>query len=339
VDAALVSVPLGVALAVLVAVDASPTPDDPIFPRLIERREAAVTSEELFDESSIVVTPMGLTTESLRVPFSGTVTSLDKCKSGLPINAGDVVLSVDGQPRIALATKAPMYRVLRAGDSGADVSQLQRALADLGEPVGETGRMDTPTISAVRALRFRAGDSGATGSIGPSSFVWLPENPFTPTSCDLTLGALVAENSSIATRTSLAQGLRASLPDTRMSIDRSQYVVEIAGVLLSLDEEGFVSDIPDVIEQMAIVSAQSNAGPINATARLKQPLQVFGVPTSALTPLDETRACVQLDEGQWVRVDVISGQFGKAYVSSPNLRAGEFVVYPVRWQQADSSPC
>lgn len=45
---------------------------------------------------------------------------------------GDVVVEVSGRPVFVLEGTAPMYRSLRPGMSGADVVQLQVALARLG---------------------------------------------------------------------------------------------------------------------------------------------------------------------------------------------------------------
>lgn len=64
---------------------------------------------------------------------------------------------VSGAPYFLLPGPLPLYRDLRAGDSGDDVAHLQRALAAVGFSVRDTGTVDTPTMRAVRRMFDRAG--------------------------------------------------------------------------------------------------------------------------------------------------------------------------------------
>ncbi len=74
-------------------------------------------------------------------------------KVGTTIKEGMVILEVSGRPVIALAGGTPNYRTLQPGSEGADVKQLQRALARLGYDPGEAdGTYDTDTADAVAEL-------------------------------------------------------------------------------------------------------------------------------------------------------------------------------------------
>ncbi|MFF3760344.1 peptidoglycan-binding protein [Streptomyces sp. NPDC002185] len=78
----------------------------------------------------------------------------------LPVRAGDtvrpgqVLMEVSGRPVFALKGGLPVYRDLRPGSTGDDVRQLQRALVELGHPVGADaqGRFGSGTKTALAAL-------------------------------------------------------------------------------------------------------------------------------------------------------------------------------------------
>lgn len=77
---------------------------------------------------------------------------------GATLNAGSVILEVTGRPVILLAGELPVYRTLRAGVSGPDVTQLKAALRSLGiDPGNDTATYDSATAAAVRELYARIG--------------------------------------------------------------------------------------------------------------------------------------------------------------------------------------
>uniref|UniRef100_A0AAU2VTP4 Peptidoglycan-binding protein n=1 Tax=Streptomyces sp. NBC_00008 TaxID=2903610 RepID=A0AAU2VTP4_9ACTN len=70
--------------------------------------------------------------------------------SGAKIKEGDVLMTVNGRPVLALQGTVPMYRAMGPGMSGDDVKQLQKALRRLGfEPGGVTGTFGQGTAAAV----------------------------------------------------------------------------------------------------------------------------------------------------------------------------------------------
>jgi HlyD family secretion protein len=88
-----------------------------------------------------------------------------RVQTGDEFDAGEVLLEVSGRPVFALAGEVPGYRDLRPGMRGADVTQLQQALADLGYPTGDAdGEYGPATKSAVAAFYQTLGyDAPTTG--------------------------------------------------------------------------------------------------------------------------------------------------------------------------------
>ena len=70
-----------------------------------------------------------------------------------------MILEVAGRPVILLPGELPVYRTLRAGVSGPDVTQLKAALLALGIDPGNAGAnaYDAGVAAAVRELYSRVG--------------------------------------------------------------------------------------------------------------------------------------------------------------------------------------
>ncbi|WP_227423128.1 RND family efflux transporter [Pengzhenrongella sicca] len=78
---------------------------------------------------------------------------------GATLAAGDLLLEVAGRPVLLLPGELPVYRTLRAGVAGPDVTQLKAALEQLGIDPGDAASpvYDAATADAVAALYARAG--------------------------------------------------------------------------------------------------------------------------------------------------------------------------------------
>ncbi|QAY60182.1 hypothetical protein ET475_09400 [Microbacterium protaetiae] len=77
--------------------------------------------------------------------------------SGTKVVVGNVVATVNGSPVFALESPFPFYRDMGVGDSGIDVSALQRSLVSLGLLSQADGQFGQATASAVAQLFTRAG--------------------------------------------------------------------------------------------------------------------------------------------------------------------------------------
>jgi len=78
---------------------------------------------------------------------------------GATFGAGNVALEVTGRPVIVLPGDLPVYRTLRVGVSGPDVTQLKQALSAVGISPGDLGSAvyDAATAAAVAALYDKVG--------------------------------------------------------------------------------------------------------------------------------------------------------------------------------------
>jgi len=65
-------------------------------------------------------------------PYSTVIVTRMPVRTGQRVWPGDLLTEVDGRPVFALQGMLPAYRDLREGDTGPDVTQLQRALERLG---------------------------------------------------------------------------------------------------------------------------------------------------------------------------------------------------------------
>lgn len=84
------------------------------------------------------------------------------------VEAGQVVMEVAGRPVIVLPGELPVYRTLRVGSSGPDVTQLKNALHALGINAGnrESDVFDAATAAGVDALYQQAGYSSPLAEEG-----------------------------------------------------------------------------------------------------------------------------------------------------------------------------
>ena len=90
-------------------------------------------------------------------PLKATGGTVDRTVTVAPVRGtvvaeGDLLMAVGGRPVLVLGGSTPMYRDVVPGTSGADVVELQAALARLGFLRGkQSGTIDAATESAIRA--------------------------------------------------------------------------------------------------------------------------------------------------------------------------------------------
>lgn len=98
-------------------------------------------------------------------------------KNGTKVHAGEVLIEVAYRPIFALKGTVPMVRDLVQGDSGQDVAELQRALAEVGFSSGgdKPGVFSTGMAAAVKGFYKSIGydspvaEIGAAGTAGAKS--------------------------------------------------------------------------------------------------------------------------------------------------------------------------
>lgn len=102
---------------------------------------------------------------------SSAIVSAVRVRAGQTVKPGKVLLEVSGRPLIVLRGAVPAYRDLKPGDQGADVRQLQTALASLGYFTGTVnGSFGASTKTAITrmydALGYDVPDTGGPQGAG-----------------------------------------------------------------------------------------------------------------------------------------------------------------------------
>jgi peptidoglycan hydrolase-like protein with peptidoglycan-binding domain len=100
--------------------------------------------------------------------------------AGQTISNGEQLAEIDGEPLFALTGRVPAWRDITPGESGPDVTELQKALASLGYYAdGDTpGLFGTATEDAVAAYYEHLGHTPpATGGVPMMDVLFLPSLP------------------------------------------------------------------------------------------------------------------------------------------------------------------
>jgi uncharacterized membrane protein YgcG len=100
--------------------------------------------------------------------------------AGRTISNGEQLAAVDGEPLFALAGRVPAWRDITPGESGPDVTELQKALASLGYYQGGDmpGFFGTATQDAVSLYYEHLGYTAPTsGGVPMTDVIFLPSLP------------------------------------------------------------------------------------------------------------------------------------------------------------------
>ncbi|WP_417554401.1 peptidoglycan-binding protein [Microbacterium sp.] len=179
---------------------------------------ADVTQGDLVDVRTVsaAVVPSAQT-QALLTPAADAARSIVTESSLVPgttVKAGTVLVRVNGHPVFALASTFPFYRDLGVGDSGPDVTALQRNLISLGLLSKADGEFGSGTARAVGTL-FRNGNATAPTRPDPTprqqqradaadtsadaALATTPEHPYLPLSAAVTVPAFPATVSQLPT--------------------------------------------------------------------------------------------------------------------------------------------
>jgi hypothetical protein len=288
-----------------------------------------VDTQEFDDPISATLHARVEPVSAVRSPVSGTVT-YSACVPGTDISSGQLIGRVNDAPVVVLATSSPLWRDLRPGDRGLDVSSLQQELARLGFAAPGTGVFDRATRAAV-ATFFAHADPAIPppGSVLLlASTAWSPAPMVTATSCHLEQGATIASGDvlarlaprvaafSISSSGSSAPGV--STPDN--SALSGARVVVVAGVAVPTEADGSITNPDDVVllgQQDAVrrwLGSDRIDDGLPATWRLAEPVSVAVVPPASLIGVDGHSACVISADGPTVSVTVVSSMLGRTLV-------------------------
>jgi peptidoglycan hydrolase-like protein with peptidoglycan-binding domain len=132
---------------------------------------AEVTKGDLVDERTLPATVVPESGASVPVaPVEGATRSIvteSSLAAGAAVKVGTVLVRVNGDPVLALASPFPFYRDLGVGDTGPDVTVLQQNLKTLGLLASADGSFGPATARAVAGL-YRAAHATAPTRADPA---------------------------------------------------------------------------------------------------------------------------------------------------------------------------
>ena len=306
--------------------------------------DAFYVAETLVDVGSTVGngTPIVATSKAI----SGTVTSI--VEEGSVVGQGGELLTIDGEPVVLLLGEVPAFRAMLLGVSGADVLQLEEAMAELGYGEAEDfvvdGAFDEATRRAVLAWQTDIGAS-PDGVVNVGDAIFLPapirvgENlvgvgdvaqngtPLMTTSVDETF---VSVELSTDDQDLVAVGdeIVVVLPDGA----REPAVVTEIGTVVQASQNG------DTFFEMTVTLVDPDAAPgldeapVDVEIVSDSAANVLAVPVTALIALAEGGYAVEVvtEAGTRVLIGVEPGLFadGRVEVVGDELVDGLLVVVP-----------
>ena len=165
--------------------------------------------------------------------------------AGDTITNGEQLAEIDGEPLFALTGPVPAWRDLTPGESGPDVTELQKALASLGYYDGgdTAGYFGSATEDAVSAYYEHLGYSApVTGGVPAADVVFLPSLPATVVAVNGTVGEQPGQPFlELAPRGSLA--LTGELPPAYAGQVKSGLKVTIYDEVTGIHAAGTVTDL------------------------------------------------------------------------------------------------
>lgn len=268
---------------------------------------------------------------SLRTATSGLVTK-SRCRPGATIRSGHSTFSIDGRPLLNLATKAPLWRPISRGTSGADVAALHKELTRLGHPA--SGSLATSaTFAAMSAVAKDAGVPFAGRTIDPADIVWLPSRSAVAMSCLATVGDQVDPTTELA---QLPQSvISAKLSNIPTNLATGRRVFTTNGLQLDMTTAGQVTseDLPLLARsQQWSAVATDNVATTNGTFRLATSIPVYAVPPTALGDVNGAATCVVTPEGS-KNVSIVGSELGVTYLDADVGTIAEVSVDPNRSRQ------
>lgn len=165
--------------------------------------------------------------------------------AGQTVSNGEKLAEIDGEPMFALAGRVPAWRDITPGESGPDVTELQKALASLGYYAGgdTPGLFGTATEDAVAAYYEHLGYTPpATGGVPLTDVLFLPSLPAKVIAVNGTKGQQPGQPFlELAARGSLA--LTGELPPTYAGQVKPGLKVKIFDEVTGIHATGTVADV------------------------------------------------------------------------------------------------
>jgi peptidoglycan hydrolase-like protein with peptidoglycan-binding domain len=296
--------------------------------------EIAVGQDHFDDARDVQLSVESAAPHHLFAPSSGKVTAFP-CGEGVTVSSGATPLSVDGSPKLALATAVPLWRDLHLLTRGDDVRAFQDELGRLGFSLSADGVVGQQTLNAAKAAFARIGVKQESDVVSVASLVWIPAATVTMSTCDATVGADVQQGATLASITS--ESPKVSVIDPPTDLLPGARLVKVGDSDFQGDPNGdvHVADLRDLGLPATPASPDSGTKPIEAQLALADPVAVSVVPPNALYNVNGTAGCVS-SKGVGYRVRILGSRLGETlidfdrpqiptHVDTPAIRASSCV--------------
>ncbi len=268
-------------------------------------------------------------------PVSGTITR-DRCTGIESLSTGTVIAEVDQRPVIVMRTKAPLFRDLGGGETGADVAAVQSELRALGYHTPSTRRYDRQTKAAVQAFLHDRGlraPRAQQGVLPLRSIVWVPPEDAEIEECLMSLGDRIGAGDPLL-RLASDPGTIEYRSDATVVSGERVLVLGDARVPVSgspIDDPTVVRTILATREGAAASGREEKA--LGAILELAEPIDAYPVPPSALFGINGAHACVS-ESGTPYPVTILASSLGLSYVFIDRSAPSAIDVFPAR-----ETPC
>lgn len=247
------------------------------------------------------------------------VVTASSCVPGGALQSGEVGWAVAGVGLLTLHTEVPLYRDLKPGDTGPDVTGLTAELHRLDAAVPASPALSAAHVTAVNTL-LASGQSPPTETslIAKDRIVWLPQTSALIASCAAVVGAEVSGPLAVTAPT--VTGATLTRPPGGL-VPGGRVLVVDGTVFPVTSDPPSITDPAEVAKLLATSTgsaAAATAGsstpvPLQASYALTNPVQAATVPAGAVVG-SATVTCVLDAGGAAHRVRVVDSQLGRSIV-------------------------
>ena len=293
-------------------------------------KSVAVTQTSFDDPQDVSVTVVPGPSRTLTSAVGGRLTTFS-CAVGSRMTSGTSAFSVDGTPILLFATSVPLWRDIRIGDHGDDITALQTELTRLGFGANADGKWGARSQNAYESLlRKRGMRLDLPGGVSAERIAWLPSETAAVSNCAASVGDTVEPTQAIArfptglASATVAVGSTGSTGSAKSQTGDRVIVVDDARIPLPADGRLTDQDALDTIAnsfgyRQAMSGTDGGPGDqqpsIAFQAVLTTPLRVAVVPPSAVYGLEGNRGCVR-QRGNPVPVSIVGSQLGETLIRS-----------------------
>jgi len=245
---------------------------------------AMVARRTLVSQTQVSATLADAGSYSVVNQASGTLTRLPAV--GKVVRQGQALYQVDGQPVVLLYGHVPAWRALSAGMTGADVRELNTALARLGyasaAALGLRAGWDyfsSETAYALERLQAHLGITSPTGSLSLGRAVFLPS------AVKITAWPPAVAPGVAATAGAVLMTATSDSPVVTIALDTSQQAEVEAGdtVSVTLPRGNTTPGVVTSVGTVATTSATTHATTITVQVALKDRAQVRQLSSAPVT--------------------------------------------------------